>query len=598
MNKIETFKLHISNNKRLYIEFLGLMFISFIGGLLVELLFQNPFALRPFLIFLNCLVHFLILLFLCAITGRFSWGLRLYAPLMAFIGTANYLVIAFRSSPLVPWDIYSAGTAFSVVDNYAFPFQVNYLVSMLGFVLIFASSFFFKSRFSRVRRRFTAFGMTFLGLFALVFGLRHDEAPRMFGLDTTLISTSYMSLKNGFLVNFIHCTKYMTVDTPDNYNTVKVKALLEEYSDYPVESTGIGLDEGVKPDIVVVMNESFSDLQMLNEFTTNMPYMEYYHSLKDNVQKGTLYSSVVGGNTASAEFEFLSGLSMGFLPAGSVAYIQYIREAMPTLVSQVEAQGYETLAMHPYFVSGWNRKAIYNHFGFDRMKFIQEFEHQHKLREFISDKALFDEILMELENQEASEAPLFMFTISMQNHGGYSDIHDNFTPEVEITSQDTNVEVQQYLSLIRETDKELEPFLKALEERERPTLLLFFGDHQPNNYTVRPLIEGMNRDEEQEKRRLSNYMFWANYPIKEALDVETSINFLGTQLLQAANLPLDGWHRFLSATQEQYPVMNDLYYYLADGTRESMAKVNKPDILNAYEILQYDLLFGNVQKSQ
>ena len=89
------------------------------------------------------------------------------------------------------------------------------------------------------------------------------------------------------------------------------------------------------------MNESFSDLNVLGDFTTNEDYMPYLHSLQngaENTVTGYLNVSVCGGNTANTEFEFLTGNSMAFLPQGkySVSAVHYERTpALPAYLASL-----------------------------------------------------------------------------------------------------------------------------------------------------------------------------------------------------------------------------------------------------------------------
>ena len=46
------------------------------------------------------------------------------------------------------------------------------------------------------------------------------------------------------------------------------------------------------PNVIAVMNESFSDLSVLGDFKTNQDYMPFYHSLKKNTIKGNMYRCV------------------------------------------------------------------------------------------------------------------------------------------------------------------------------------------------------------------------------------------------------------------------------------------------------------------
>ena len=116
------------------------------------------------------------------------------------------------------------------------------------------------------------------------------------------------------------------------------------------------------PNIIVIMDEAFSDLSVLGDLETNKDYMPFVHSLQngaDNTITGYLNVSVCGGNTADTEFEFLTGNTMAFLPAGSIPYQQYIKDTTPSLASYLKGLGYETYAQHPYNASGWNRETVY-----------------------------------------------------------------------------------------------------------------------------------------------------------------------------------------------------------------------------------------------
>lgn len=120
-----------------------------------------------------------------------------------------------------------------------------------------------------------------------------------------------------------------------------------------------------QPNILVIMNEAFSDLSVYGDFNTTEDYMPFWRSLKKNTVRGNLYVSVKGGNTANTEFEFLTGNTMAFLPTGSVPYQQFLNGAMPSLASQLGKLGYQTAALHPYYSTGWNRDKVYPYLGFD-----------------------------------------------------------------------------------------------------------------------------------------------------------------------------------------------------------------------------------------
>ena len=107
------------------------------------------------------------------------------------------------------------------------------------------------------------------------------------------------------------------------------------------------------------MNESLSDLSVLPGVESNTDAMPFLRSLTENTIKGYAYSSVFGGTTANSEYEFLTGNTTAFLPAGTVPYQMYVSDGDPTLVGQMAALGYRTVAAHPYRSSGWSRPSVY-----------------------------------------------------------------------------------------------------------------------------------------------------------------------------------------------------------------------------------------------
>lgn len=87
-----------------------------------------------------------------------------------------------------------------------------------------------------------------------------------------------------------------------------------------------------------------------------------------------------------------------------------------------------------------------------------------------------------VENKENPEDRLFLFNVTMQNHGGYEETHDNFNQEVWLTGELEGKfpKTDQYLSLMKESDEALEYLISYFEECEEPTMIVLFGDHQPS----------------------------------------------------------------------------------------------------------------------
>ena len=237
-------------------------------------------------------------------------------------------------------------------------------------------------------------------------------------------------------------------------------------------------DPGEKPTIIVVMSESYADLSVVGDFSTNIDVAPYFHSLKENAIHGYALSSVFGAKTPNSEWEFMTGNSMAFLPSGSVVYQQYISKTPTSIVSNLKNDGYTCVAMHPYYETGWSRNAVYPDLGFDETHFIDDFDQTKLLREYITDRELYEKIIDRYESRAANE-DLFIMSISMQNHGGYTEKYDNFDEKVRLLGLNYP-DVNQYLSLVHESDSALEYLISYFQNVEDPVEIVFFGDHQPS----------------------------------------------------------------------------------------------------------------------
>ena len=101
----------------------------------------------------------------------------------------------------------------------------------------------------------------------------------------------------------VRMAKDIKVSKPKNYNPDIVVHILNEYEDDTID---YGAEEA--PNILIVMNESFSDLQKCYEIELSADPIETYHSLleRENVISGMMHSSQFGGGTANIEWELLT----------------------------------------------------------------------------------------------------------------------------------------------------------------------------------------------------------------------------------------------------------------------------------------------------
>ena len=567
---------------------------------LLEWYTHNPFeTMKATPQVLNLIMFELLALLLFAVFGKLHVALMTETLFFGIYGLANYFVLNFRSVPIQPWDLLSIGTAASVAGNYDYTLDRQALLVVLGFILLLILEYFcrftLKKGTWKLRLPMAATLVVMLGAFGLMF--HSDEiVEQKLRLYNKLFTPTTISYKNGTALAFVMELRYMSVDKPAGYDAdaaaQELAALEEESMSEPAMAAASDGEE--LPNIIVIMDEAFSDPAILGDFTVNQDYMPFVHSLlegAENTVSGRLNVSVLGGNTANTEFEYLTGNTMAFLPQGSIPYQQYINESAPSLASHLASLGYQTVAMHPYNASGWDRDTVYPAMGFSEMYFLPDFENPHKVRNYVSDQSDFEKIIEIYENK--GDSPLFLFNVTMQNHSSYTESFDNFDPQIEVEggSQTLN----NYLSLLSLSDEALSELIAYFEGQEEDTVIVFFGDHQTTNSVIEPILKQNGKssstltEEEQADRYKVPFFIWANFDIEEGTNVETSANYLGAKTLEAAGVPMDGYFTYLSGLSETVPVISANHVTLEDGTFTNAD--DQTELLSDYKGYQYYRLF-------
>ncbi|MBR5247911.1 MAG: LTA synthase family protein [Lachnospiraceae bacterium] len=575
---------------------------------LFDLYTHNPFVdMRPQVQILNIIFYELTAILFAGIFGKIRTALMIQSSAFMVIGLANYYVLKFRSTPIMPWDIYSLSTAASVADNFDYTPEKDTLLVLAGFVILL----FLESRVryrgagrgagKRLAVRIMMIVLPTVLLHGYVKTIQDDSFVAKFQLYDKLFTPLVMNKRDGNVVAFIMELEYLNVDKPKGYAKESAGEVYQSFGTGELEAALKNAGELDRPNIIVIMDEAFSDLSVLGEFETNVDYMPFIRSLSqdEEVSSGWLNVSVLGGNTANTEFEFLTGHSMAFLPQGSVAYQQYVKSEGVSLPAYLKSLGYSTVAIHPYYADGWERDRVYPLIGFDRFLSKDDMKKARKIRKYISDEACFDRIIELYEEKEEGQ-PLFIFNVTMQNHSGYDETFSNFKPEIEAKDIQSKV-LNQYLSLMKKTDEAFEKLVTYFEEQEEETVILFFGDHQPTTYVSNSIIRknGIKIDSLSLKENLLKYkvpyVLWSNFDLPEdvaAYKQETSANYLAIDVLERCGLPLPEYQSFLKGIREQYPVITANQIRDAQGqfyTEEEQVK-NEKKVLQ-YQTMQYYLIF-------
>ena len=552
-------------------------------------LFQRMSDLKWVLNVLCCLVVYLVVQLFTNNAGLSCIISHTSLLSFAFI---NYFVYLFRRNEFTFSDIRSIGTGLSVAGNYKLQLNDRGAYAIFGAALFIAFVRKCHVKFARAWQMRIIDAML-AAICVIIVGMAAYDV----NTETWEQKGTY---RNGYILNYILGIRDSFIAQPDGYSEEAIQKLEKKYSSNDKDYSKTDIKD---PTIIVIMNESFSDLSVLGDLQTNIPLTPFIDSLKENTTKGYALSSVFGAKTPNSEWEYLTGNSMAFLPAGSVVYQQYISDTPTSIVSNLKDDGYTCVAMHPYYATGWSRNQVYPKIGYDEMHFIDDFDQTKILREYITDQELYDKIIERYESRGANEK-LYLMGITMQNHGGYGEPYDNFYEGCYKIGR-SYTDANQYLSLVHQSDKAVKNLIEYFSKVDDPVEIVFFGDHQPSlNSNFYPLLNGKGMsgltEDELEALYTVPFFIWTNYDTPEETVDITSLNFLSTMTLERAGIELPAYNKFLADMMETVPAVNSRGYYskekqcyqhIDDATGE------EAEWIKNYHMLQYNSMFDKKGRS-
>ena len=561
-------------------------------------------AIGKYRLLFNYLLYLMIELTVYAVTLSIGVSVLISALLVSLFAAVIIYLVQFTGLPLYATDLANIGTAQGVMGNYRITLNSHVLL-LIGYLLILAGVFLAWGIGKHIRyplRRWmtisaAAAAWILMGVYIMIPG----------GMDAHVQLRSFQPIRsyanNGGLLAFASSFHLLRREVPDGYSAGKVHTLLSGY-----QSTSEEQGDHVLPNVIVIMDEAFSDLQSVGQFETNEPVLPVYQSLTENAVKGDVYVSVFGGHTANTEYEFLSGDSCAFFPPEVTPYQLYIKEAFPSMPSGLAAAGYQgMLAMHPYKPEGYGRSRVYPLMGFERFLSEADFENPVYVRKYISDESCFDKIIEEYEKAKStSQDPFYTFVVTMQNHSAYQKSYDNLPDTIRITTEGIEDEdAQRYLNLVHLSDAALGSLIDYFEKQEEPTALIWFGDHEPglsdNFYSQ---IMGRRKStlfgEEQMELFRTPFLIWANYDIPEKEHVRTSMNYLQALAMDVLNMPLTGYQNYLLDLMKDLPVFTAEGYWDREGTYYRVDDESSPccDRVQEYHAVCYNHLFDVKNRSE
>ena len=289
-----------------------------------------------------------------------------------FLATVSFYKNRILNDYLFPTDLLAFGGESGKLTDFVH-IQSDWKVVLLFLVGIVVSFLYFRS-FRHFRLHIWKRLPIFLGLLVLSIYIFTSNNFRIYALKDAIgynIEDVNWRQKwnyehNGFITAFFINLGNIYIDKPANYSKETIDVILKNTK----ETTASG--QTVKPNVIFVLSEAFWDITKIPGITFEKDPLANFHALAKESTSGNLLSPTYGGRTEWVEFEALTGNMVKFLPFGSMPYEQYVKKPIPSIPSEFKKNGYDTLALHTYEKTFFDRYKAYPLLGFDTFLGVED----------------------------------------------------------------------------------------------------------------------------------------------------------------------------------------------------------------------------------
>lgn len=485
----------------------------------------NDFSVFLFDIFLMGAIFASILFFV-----RSGFAAMLTTGSVLFIlSFVEYFKYKSSGAHFVLSDLFMAGNTSQLMKFAGVRFNLVMIIDILIFLAYFAVIFWFNPRLVNPMKNYKRFLTAVSCLLIVAVSVATPLSSliySVFAVDNAATPNNYASnekFSRNNLVGYLAQTSteqiLNSVSEPEGYSEQSIQSQL---------APGSQAAASVKPNVVVIMSESYADMRRLGLKADLNSYYQNFDRICAEGYRGNAVVPTFGNTTVRTEFELMFGVPMKSLNDPTTPQKTLVeRTEQPTFAQYYRQNGYQTAYIHPFLSTFYGRDEIYKNYGFDKLMFRDDLTVETtNFREYIDDRTDFNQILKELRD---NDGPSYLYTSTMQNHQPYN-LDENLT------------EFQYYMEGIRQTDQYLGEFFEALRQLDEPTVVLFVGDHYPYFSDENGVYDQAGFDQENAYQLYQQpYLIWNNYgQAYSGIPDDVSVFYLPhllVQLTQAQQTP-------------------------------------------------------------
>ena len=565
----------------------------------------RSFFIMPLLNFLPIFGACLLLFFL---TQNLAASMGVSGYLALAMATVNRVKLLLRGDPLLHWDFSMVAEVLGIAGQVDRRMVPMFLLSLLLFAAVFIA-FHKKVRVEPLpgkRRAVCALACAAALLLVNQTAYKSPALNKWLGVYGSFYNQADIHNSKGNLYSFLYNYNAHKNVRPAGYDPGHVLAAMAEEDD---ASEAI-LAQAVRPHIIMVMMEAFSDIseQGAFDFSGRRDPLATFKALGQDGIAGSIIVPSRGGGTADTEFDVLTGRVSRYFRTAPYSYrlVTGPTEALPSLLAEA---GYASFALHPGHPWFYNRQNVYPNLGFGFSVFEDAFPRHAYMNEYISDAATFDMLLdlLRAHMRDRPGVPLFSFCLTIQNHAAYHNrylapgtyLFDANTP---LDEEDMNI-LSNYFAGVIDGDDGLRLLADYLDTLHEPAVIVFFGDHLPalTMELFDQIIPGADAAEggfvRETRLYRTPFLIWENSRSRETLGIipraqalampenmTVSSNYLGAYLLELLGLDrLSPFFAHENALRAKFPVLLETLSFLPDGTNASAAPAEDLRMLKLFQ---------------
>jgi len=540
---------------------------------------------KPTIVLFDIFISSIIFYTLYLIFRKGFWAMLIQGVSYFMLSTAELFKYGTNGNHLILTDMKLFRSAKSLT-SFAYikitPMLVTYAILLLVYIGV---CFWFNPKLRNSFRKRVIPIMVSFSSCVLIIGVPSvsNMVYAVFDVDTTESDNAFIVNEkfenNNFIAFFLQTfTENISnkLQVPEDYTQDTVGEILEEETenvsdvdDVVDEIVSLGESDGVKPNVIQIMSESYADFRVFDELDLKTDAYDNFDEIASEGYKGTAIVPTYASFTVKTEFELLFGLPVKSLNDPNMPQRMLLTREQPTMVQYYHHMGYSTAYVHPFLSSFYSRQRVYSQFGFDTMIFQDDFTVPVEyLGSYITDDTVFHQIESMIEE---TDEPLYVHTTTMQNHQPYTN------------GVDEDDEITNYLNNIRITGDALQSFVDYLDTIDEPTVLVFVGDHFPSMRGENNVYDSLGVTSENCQVVFEqNYIIWSNYDLDYS-DMPTekfSTFYMPYVVLDLIDAPKDTFIESMLEKMKTLPIYSTSY----DTSME-----NDEDL----DILTYDRILGD-----